>query len=59
MVKGPKISQFIKNYVERKELKIVYLLTSKMLADLLKKPLQGTLFNTLRAAIIGKVEEVF
>jgi hypothetical protein len=30
-----------------------------MLADLLAKPLQGTLFNTLRAAIFGKVDEVF
>jgi hypothetical protein len=33
--------------------------TSKMLADLLTKPLQVTLFNTLRAAILGKVDEVF
>jgi hypothetical protein len=41
---------FIKNCVERNGLKIIYLSTSKMLADLLTKPLQGTLFNTLTAA---------
>jgi hypothetical protein len=29
-----------------------------MLADLLTNPLQGTMFNTLRAAIFDKVEEV-
>ena len=50
---------FIKNYVERNELKIVYVQTSKMLADMLTKPLQGNLFNTLRAIIFGKVEENF
>jgi hypothetical protein len=32
---------FLKNYVEKSQLKIVYVQTSKMLADMLTKSLQG------------------
>jgi hypothetical protein len=34
---------FIKNFIERYELKLIYLPTLKMLADLLTRPLQGKL----------------
>jgi hypothetical protein len=44
---------FIKNYIERSELIIQYLPTKLMIADLLTKPLQGSLFITLRELIFG------
>jgi len=39
--------------VDRKEIEISYCPTESMLADFFTKPLQGTLFRTFRAVIMG------
>lgn len=44
---------FIKDAIERKEVRVVYTPTEKMVADFFTKPLQGTLFQTMRARIMG------
>ena len=44
---------FIKDAVERGEIKIVYKPTGEMVADLLTKPLQGEQFRRLRALLLN------
>ena len=44
---------FVKDRVDKKELKIMYCPTGKMLADFFTKPLQGQLFNFFRRIIMG------
>ena len=44
---------FIKDRVEKQELKIEYLPTEDMIADFFTKPLQGELFKKLRNKILG------
>ena len=44
---------FVKDKVDKKEIKIQYLQTGNMLADLLTKPLQGHLFERLRNALLN------
>ena len=44
---------FIKDAVERGEIKIVYKPTGQMVADLLTKPLQGEQFRRLRALLLN------
>lgn len=44
---------FIKDRVDKQELKIEYLPTEKMVADFFTKPLQGELFNNLRDNVLG------
>jgi hypothetical protein len=44
---------FIKDRVDREELKIEYLPTEDMIADFFTKPLQGDLFKKLRDKILG------
>ena len=44
---------FVKDRVDRKEIEISYCPTESMLADFFTKPLQGTLFRTFRAVIMG------
>ena len=43
----------MKDRVDKKELKIMYCPTGKMLADFFTKPLQGQLFNFFRRIIMG------
>ena len=45
---------FITHYVENKEIKIEYMPTTKMIADILTKSIHGTLFKKLSAAISGR-----
>ena len=49
---------FIKDRIENKELKLRYCETLKMLADILTKPLQGSLFKELRDAILNHSHNV-
>ena len=49
---------FIKDRIENKELKLRYCETLKMLADILTKPLQGSLFRELRDAILNHSHNV-
>jgi hypothetical protein len=44
---------WIKDRVESGEMKIVYLPTESMWADLLTKPLQGELFKRFRAVLLN------
>ena len=44
---------FIKHYLESKEVNIEYLPTESMIADILTKPLQGSMFKTLRAKLLN------
>ena len=44
---------FIKHYIDANEIKIEYLPTGEMVADLLTKPLHGALFLTFRGLITG------
>ena len=44
---------FVKDRVESKEINISYQCTEEMIADLLTKPLQGTLFRKHRASLLG------
>ena len=44
---------FIKDRVETGELEIIYLPTKEMIADILTKPLQGSLFSKLRRLLLN------
>ena len=44
---------FVKNRVDKKELRIEYCLSISMLADFFTKPLQGQLFQKFRDVIMG------
>jgi hypothetical protein len=44
---------FIKNYIDSKEVKVTYCPTLSMVADILTKPLQGSLFRRLRDILLG------
>ena len=44
---------FVKDRVDKKELKIMYCPTGKMLADFFTKPLQGQWINFFRRIIMG------
>jgi hypothetical protein len=44
---------FIKDRVEKKDIKIEYLPTGKMTADILTKPLQGDLFKKMRCQLLN------
>lgn len=44
---------FIRNYLDRGEIKLVCEPTLKMIADIMTKPLQGKLFSKLREALLG------
>ena len=44
---------FVKDRVDKKQVRIEYLPTHLMLADYFTKPLQGTQFNVLRKYIMG------
>ena len=44
---------FIKDRVEKKEIQLVYLPTGQMVADILTKPLQGQLFQKMRAELLN------
>ena len=45
---------FITHYVDNKEIKIEYMPTTRMIADIFTKSLHGTLFTKLSAAITGR-----
>lgn len=45
---------FVKDRIEAKEVKLVYLATEKMISDFFSKPLQGKQFLFLRDLILGK-----
>lgn len=47
---------FIRDRVESKEIKLEYLPTEEMIADILTKPLQGELFRRLREKMMNSVE---
>ena len=44
---------FIKDLIDKKELKLEYLPTGEMLADMLTKPLQGELFRRMRKELMN------
>jgi Reverse transcriptase (RNA-dependent DNA polymerase) len=44
---------FVKDRVDSQEVEIVYKATGEMRADILTKPLQGELFRSMRAALMG------
>ena len=44
---------FIKDRVLKREIKLDYLPTGEMVADILTKPLQGSLFRTMRAKLLN------
>ena len=46
---------FVADRVASKEIKIEYMSTNNMLADILTKPLQGKLFTRLRDALLNWV----
>jgi len=48
---------FIKERIETGEVKVVYLPTEEMVADLLTKPLQGKLFVLLRDLLLGSCDD--
>ena len=50
---------FIKDRVDSKEIKIEYMRTRDMLADILTKPLQGALFQRLRDELLNWYEQQF
>ena len=45
---------FISHYIEENEIVLKYLPTGEMMADLLTKPLHGSLFEKLRELVAGK-----
>lgn len=45
---------FIHHYIDSKEITIVYMPTADMIADIMTKPLHGTLFYKLCAALSGR-----
>ena len=46
---------FVKDRIESGEVSIQYLPTGEMIADLLTKPLQGSLFRRLRSELLNMV----
>ena len=44
---------FVKHYMDSNELKIEYLPTEEMVADVLTKPLQGDLFRRMRNKLLN------
>jgi hypothetical protein len=44
---------FMKDLIDRGKAVVMYLPTAQMTADILTKPLQGTLFRELRAMLLG------
>jgi hypothetical protein len=44
---------FVKDRIDKEEVKLVYLSTDDMLADFYTKPLQGSLFRQMRDMIMG------
>ena len=46
---------FVKDYIDRGEIKLEYCPTEMMLADFFTKPLQGALFRKMRAVILGHI----
>lgn len=44
---------FVKDLIDRKEIKLEYLPTGEMLADMLTKPLQGELFRRMRKELMN------
>jgi hypothetical protein len=44
---------FVKHYMDSDELKIEYLPTEEMVADVLTKPLQGDLFKRMRNKLLN------
>lgn len=46
----------LKEIIEKGEIKLQYLQTQLMTADLLTKPIQGNLFNRLKDALLNRVE---
>ena len=44
---------FVKHYMDSDELKIEYLPTEEMVADVLTKPLQGDLFRRMRNKLLN------
>lgn len=44
---------FVKDRIDRKEINLTYLPTEQMVADLLTKPVQGSLFRNLRANLLN------
>ncbi len=44
---------FVKHYMDSNELKIEYLPTEEMVADMLTKPLQGDLFRRMKNKLLN------
>ena len=44
---------WIKNRLQKHDIKVEYCATEAMLADFFSKPLQGALFNKLRDVVMG------
>jgi ABC-type nitrate/sulfonate/bicarbonate transport system substrate-binding protein len=44
---------FIKHYIDAGEIHLEYLPTEEMIADILTKPLQGSLFQKLRSKLLN------
>jgi hypothetical protein len=44
---------FVAHYIESMEIKLEYLPTAEMIADILTKPLHGALFTKLRGMLTG------
>jgi hypothetical protein len=49
---------FVAHYIDNNEMTIEYLPTGEMIADILTKPLHGTLFARLCAKLTGEVGEI-
>ena len=49
---------FISHYIESNEIEIVHMPTSCMIADALTKPLHGTLFTEMTAALTGHLHNL-
>jgi hypothetical protein len=55
-VKGVATSRsdfFVQHYIEEREIKIVYLPTEQMIADIFTKPLHGSLFKKFADKLTG------
>ena len=50
---------FVKDRIVKGELKLEYLQTKKMVADIMTKPVTGKLLNELRGAMLGDTHEVY
>ena len=44
---------FVKDRIDKKEMQVLYCLTSKMLADFITKPLQGELLYSYKRIVMG------